>query len=1056
MHNFVSRTTIQLLLSTMSPKGAVQFPCDICGQTFSRLCNYTFHLNNFLCSGGKKDVVVDKEVVIPRHYSKEQQEKIRRTKIMNTPIHHETEISGAKRRLREMLSMMTPEELPRSATSTNNMHLYNPPSLTQQKFQAVTLDKVHDSDDDECMKAPRILPKNIDVNLTPSLKAQIHLANILSSHNVNLSLFNDITSWVKLHSEDGRVDWEGSEWMKRDKLIHHMESILQTEGMRPQEKTVHLKSDNTSISVPVFDFTAMALSMLHDKSLMKEENIIPNYNLHTGTKVSPSENYDDITSGSVYQKAKLIYARGHDDMPIPIYVFIDETFTDLYGALKVAPVIFTFAFFKQECRNNVDFWRPLGFVPNLGYGKSKADKTSSQEKLQDFHDVLRTIFKSYIDVHHEGGIKTTITDFRGGHKNVTLKSWVHVVIGDTCGNNQLCGHYNTNGINLSRPYRDCKCDGDKMGVADPQCEYVSVNEIRQTEADPALCEKNGAMPSISKYKINNAFDHIPIADPDAGICLHSPPEGLHVFGNGIYASIFTVVHDVFGIKSSGKTQKEEIEVIHNKVVNDLLRQSERDLPRRSSRNGPLDGTKMGASERRGNLYALIITLLTVQGGNLLKKKLTTAIADREINHSKFIETILLCLAFEKWLHEERHKEEVLNAEVWVVRLKQLLLDHLDKFALSEESGNGWHTPKFHALSKFIFYISMFGCATNFFGGPCESALKKFIKNPGMNTQRRIASFCYQLALRNYEDYVFEFAYELIRHEFGDIVMYDTQETVRAAMLNFHDQAVPPYDNSDVVSAFAGEIVTEQDDAEEVDEEDTFEYQSELTHHFEGSFTLTIGRTQTVNRRTVREATVLWNHKIKNAIQHPISEVLLTVIKDKATNTTTPMHGEFQLTGHTMYKSGCDGKEIIYRASESFRGREWYDFAFIKYDEEMYPAKLLGFIQYTHGDLPVGMVRDETYAVVHCSDSSFDIDALSHQFVRGFELGVRDASFDIVPVSSIHGPMIAIPNYGHDKATRYITALPYRDWGNYFKNKMEIIDEAESGERNNGSHWMKHM
>jgi hypothetical protein len=866
---------------------------------------------------------------------------------------------------------------------------------------------------------------------------------------VNLSLFDDITSWIKLHSEDGRVDWENSEWMRRDKLIRHMETIMHTKGMRPQEKTVHLKSDNSSISVPVFDFTAMALSMLHDKSLMKEENIIPNFDLHKGTKTCPSGNYDDITSGSAYKKAKLMYARGHNDMPIPIYVFIDETFTDLYGALKVAPVIFTFAFFTQECRNNVDFWRPLGFVPNLGYGKSKADKTSSQEKLQDFHDVLKTIFKSYTDVHYNGGIKTTITDFKGGQKDVTLKSWVHVVIGDTCGNNQLCGHYNTNGINLSRPYRDCKCDGCKMGAADPQCEYVSTTEIQETEANPSLCEKNGAMPSISKYKIDNAFDHIPLADPEAGICLHTPPEGLHVFGNGIYTSIFNVIHDTFGIKSSGKTKKEEIEVLHNKIVNDLLRQSERDLPRRSSRNGPLDGTKMGASERRGNLYAMVITLLTVQGGKLLKQKLVTAIADREINHSKFIETILLCLAFEKWLHEERSKDEMDNAHGWVVRLKQLILDHLDKFALNDGSGNGWHTPKFHALSKFIFYISIYGCATNFFGGPCESALKKFIKNPAMNTQRRIASFAYQVALRNYEEYVFEFAYELIRHEFGDIPNHGQEQ------IFINVPAIPPSCESDV-ERNSDEEDNEDDDEFEEEEEDTIEYQMELTHHFEGTYTLTVGPTQTVNHRTVRQSSLLWNDKIKNAIRHPVSEVLLTVIKDKATNTLTPINGEFQVTGHTMYKSCSEGKETIYRASESFRGKEWYDFAYIKYDTELYPAKLLGFIQYTSGELPEGVDRNETYVVVHCSDSKLDIEALKHQFVRGFELGIRDASFDIVPVSSIYGPMIAIPNYGHDKSTKYVTALSYSEWGNYFKNKMKIIDDVESGERINGSHWVKYI
>lgn len=313
-------------------------------------------------------------------------------------------------------------------------------------------------------------------------------------------------------------------------------------------------------------------------------------------------------------------------------------------------------------------------------------------------------------------------------------------------------------------------------------------------------------------------------------------------------------------------------------------------------------------------------------------------------------------------------------------------------------GNGWHTPKFHALSKFLLYISMYGCATNFFGGPCESALKKFIKNPGMNTQRRIASFSYQVALRNYEEYVFEFVYELIRHEFGDIVKNATQQCVRDIMSQFNVAQMPSNDDSDVISACSDDILTQPDDnerdeeydeeEEEEEEEDTIEYQTELTHHFQGTFTLTIGPTHTVNRQTVQEANVLWNHKIKNAFQHPVSELLLTAIKDKATNSNsiTPIHGEFQLTGHTMYKSCSDGTEMIYRASESFCGREWYEFAYIKYDEEFYPAKL-GFVQYTEGELPPGMERNETYAVVHCSDASLDIDALSNQFVRGFELGI---------------------------------------------------------------------
>ena len=155
---------------------------------------------------------------------------------MHTPMLHLTEISGAKRRLREMLNMRTADELPKNISLVKNMHLYNPPSTSQRKFEALMADKV----EDDCMNAPRILPKQVNVNLTPSLKAQIHLANILSSHNADLSLFNDITSLVKIHLEEDRgVNWEHFDWMRRDKLLNNMESILETKGMRPQQKTVH-------------------------------------------------------------------------------------------------------------------------------------------------------------------------------------------------------------------------------------------------------------------------------------------------------------------------------------------------------------------------------------------------------------------------------------------------------------------------------------------------------------------------------------------------------------------------------------------------------------------------------------------------------------------------------------------------------------------------------------------------------------------------------------------------------------------------------------------------
>ena len=117
---------------------------------------------------------------------------------------------------------------------------------------------------------------------------------------------------------------------------------------------------------------------------------------------------------------------------------------------------------------------------------------------------------------------------------------------------------------------------------------------------------------------------------------------------------------------------------------------------------------MGATERRGNLFAFAITMLTIQGKSLVELKLRYNSSGQNIEYSKFLETTLLMLLFEKWLHEEHLKTYFYDANPWVIRLKELIKDHLEKEAI-ELKGNRWDTPKFQSLSKFLLYIIVWMC-----------------------------------------------------------------------------------------------------------------------------------------------------------------------------------------------------------------------------------------------------------------------------------------------------------------------------------------------------------
>jgi hypothetical protein len=65
--------------------------------------------------------------------------------------------------------------------------------------------------------------------------------------------------------------------------------------------------------------------------------------------------------------------------------------------------------------------------------------------------------------------------------------------------------------------------------------------------------------------------------------------------------------------------------------------------------------------------------------------------------------------------------------------------------------------KFHGVNKFVLYIKRFGNSINFYGGIGECNHKKFVKEMGCNTQKRIRTFISQVAQRYYEGMTLDIA-----------------------------------------------------------------------------------------------------------------------------------------------------------------------------------------------------------------------------------------------------------------------------------------------------------
>lgn len=235
---------------------------------------------------------------------------------------------------------------------------------------------------------------------------------------------------------------------------------------------------------------------------------------------------------------------------------------------------------------------------------------------------------------------------------------------------------------------------------------------------------------MSWYPIVNAFLQrgIPLSDQVYGVFRMTPPELLHTSGAGLILYMFRVMAEKIG----AGLLRNDIDMQHGRMMGVLSRQSERDTPRGATRNCIIDGTKCQASERRGNLFLLACISYTTDG---LALKQGMDMSDEQWRSFQLF--IRQYLAMEEWFHSHNDKEEVRNARRKIARVLRLLQNLFPR----GDGTNGWNIPKMHGMTKMQYYMLLFGCAMNFFGGPGELSHKQFVKAPGLKTQQRVSENC---------------------------------------------------------------------------------------------------------------------------------------------------------------------------------------------------------------------------------------------------------------------------------------------------------------------------
>ncbi len=181
-----------------------------------------------------------------------------------------------------------------------------------------------------------------------------------------------------------------------------------------------------------------------------------------------------------------------------------------------------------------------------------------------------------------------------------VKVWINYFIGDTKGNNKWLGQYpgpgNREGVR--RPYHDCKCQFHNLSNPNPNCIYLTMEDINYAKKRKRDNEDAGIeyYCSISMYDIRNALTekNLPLSDNIHGPYIMMPPELLHTSGSELIMYMFESLRDQMG----GKKDRDLIDKQHVLISNLIKRQSKCDFPRGSMRNGLIDETNVSLQNKR--------------------------------------------------------------------------------------------------------------------------------------------------------------------------------------------------------------------------------------------------------------------------------------------------------------------------------------------------------------------------------------------------------------------------------------------------------------------------
>ena len=266
--------------------------------------------------------------------------------------------------------------------------------------------------------------------------------------------------------------------------------------------------------VVCFDFAPALLSILQDEVLMSANNLVIN-ELDPLSMFIPDGRLGEAHTGSRYRDLYEELAQGHNQLLVPIILYLDGTIIDSNGHIELCPVSFTTTLLTEKARWDAGgAWHLLGYVPDLNRGQSSAmnavaiSQSQKGRTTRNFHRIMDVILQGLKSAHtgEDCCLKGAPVKLGGKWLAVDIVCPLLFVINDGKQGDQLCGRVNGHHNSTRRHHRSCDCVYEDLSNAKVQCTFP-------TTCLNDLLEVNGGndykIRHLGKLAILREFGEIP-------------------------------------------------------------------------------------------------------------------------------------------------------------------------------------------------------------------------------------------------------------------------------------------------------------------------------------------------------------------------------------------------------------------------------------------------------------------------------------------------------------------------------------------------------------------